>query len=418
MRMFILSKENLTDYLKLHMPYLDYSKPLIISAIGEGTVEEDGDGYINFVFRVSDGNTKLVIKQARSQGRVVSIDTLPLNRTELEYESMKFRSAIVPEYIPKVYFFDKENYVLAMEDVSHLSIMRFALNRHKIFPLFAKQAAEYLAKTHFYTSEYYLDSKTFRDMTIHFMNHGMRNIFDTHGFMFKEFPEQSQGGDIDPRYMSFVEKMVMDPRVIMERKKLRHDYMSKTDVFIHGDFHTSNVFIGPEELKVIDMEYTFAGPQGYDIGYMEAQLMSQYLCANFREFPSEGDRWNFRTYMMNCIRDFYTCYMDVFTQCWKEDAKDFYRNDTLLLEDIKRNVLREMAGFCANQNLSRTAGDIGFPEYDIIKDMRDQGHAIAMSVMADIRMLQNRYYYRSIDDFIRDITEVEDSYKLIMKRDH
>ena len=89
-----------------------------------------------------------------------------------------------------------------------------------------------------------------------------------------------------------------------------------------------------------------------------------------------------------------------------------------LLEDIKRNVLREMAGFCANQNLSRTAGDIGFPEYDIIKDMRDQGHAIAMSVMADIRMLQNRYYYRSIDDFIQDITEVEDSYKLIMKRDH
>ncbi|MBR5047424.1 MAG: phosphotransferase [Eubacterium sp.] len=415
--MYLLTKENLTEYLQLHMPYLDYSKPLTISAIGEGTMEEDGDGYINFVFRVSDGNYKLIIKQAREKGRVVDIETLPLNRVELEYESMKFRSVIVPEYIPKVYFFDKENYVLVTEDVSHLSIMRFALNRGKIFPRFARQAAEYLAKTHFYTSEYYLDSETFRNMTIHFMNHGMRDIFDSHGFMFKEFPEQSLGGDIDPRYMSFVEELVMDPRVIMERKKLRHVYMSSAEVFVHGDFHTSNTFIGPDELKIIDMEYTFAGPQSYDLGYMEAQLMSQYLTANFRKFSSDADRWAFRKYMMDTMRDFITCYMDVFSRCWEEDAKDFYRHDKLLLEDIKRKVLREMAAFCANQNLSRTAGYIGFPEYDIIQDMRDQSHAIGMSVMADIRMLQNYCYYRSVDDFLREITEVEDSYKIIMQRE-
>ena len=52
--MITLSKENITDYLKEKMPYLDFSKPLTISAIGEGTLEEDGDGYINFVYRVSD----------------------------------------------------------------------------------------------------------------------------------------------------------------------------------------------------------------------------------------------------------------------------------------------------------------------------------------------------------------------------
>ena len=53
--MITLSKENITDYLKEKMPYLDFSKPLIISAIGEGSLEDDGDGYINYVFRVSDG---------------------------------------------------------------------------------------------------------------------------------------------------------------------------------------------------------------------------------------------------------------------------------------------------------------------------------------------------------------------------
>ena len=53
--MFELSKDNITEYLKVHMPELDYSEPLRISEIGEGTLEEDGDGFLNYVFRVSDG---------------------------------------------------------------------------------------------------------------------------------------------------------------------------------------------------------------------------------------------------------------------------------------------------------------------------------------------------------------------------
>ena len=67
--MITLTKANITDYLKEHMPDLDYSRPLIISEIGEGTPEEDGDGYVNFVFRVSDGKRKMILKQGRSVGR-------------------------------------------------------------------------------------------------------------------------------------------------------------------------------------------------------------------------------------------------------------------------------------------------------------------------------------------------------------
>ncbi len=48
--MLILTKENITDYLKEKMPDLDTSKPFIISAVGEGPEEEDGDGFVNYVF--------------------------------------------------------------------------------------------------------------------------------------------------------------------------------------------------------------------------------------------------------------------------------------------------------------------------------------------------------------------------------
>ena len=117
--MFNLSKDNITEYLREHMPEMDFSKPFVISEVGEGTEEEDGDGFLNFVFRVSDGNYRLIVKQGRAQGRRVDFP-LSEERSRLEYETMRMRRAIVPEYVPEVYFYDSENRVFAMEDVSDL----------------------------------------------------------------------------------------------------------------------------------------------------------------------------------------------------------------------------------------------------------------------------------------------------------
>lgn len=408
--MTILTKDTITDYLKIHMPFLDYSKPLIISAVGDGNIEDDGDGYINFVYRVSDGKYKLILKQAQEHGRMVGDYVLPLDRAELEYDTMKLRASIVPQYIPKLYFNDPEEHIFVEEDVSHLQIMRFQCIKNRIYPKFAKQAAEYLAKTHFYTSEYYLDTDTFRKLTVRFMNHRMRNIFDTGAFHFKRLSTESCGGDFDPRFIKYVEDICMDPQIAMERHQLRHAYISKAETLIHGDYHTSNTFIDENEMKVIDMEYTFAGPLAYDMGYMMGQLLAQYFTADFRENGTKEERKAFKEYMKNTFREFYEEYFRIFFACWDEDAKDFYQNLPMLKEDIQRRYLKEMAGFCANTNLSRAAGAIGFPEYDMLENDTKRIHSICLSVIADVQVLKHYHDYTSFDDFWRDIEETEKAY--------
>lgn len=408
--MFFIDKSNITDYLKIHMPYLDYSKPLIISEIGDGSENEDGDGYLNFVFRVSDGNYKIIVKQSREHGRIASFLTLPVNRGDQEYESMQIRSAIVPEYIPKLYFCDKENHIFVTEDVSHMHILRFGLNQNLIFPKLAKQVGEYLAKTHFYTSEYYLDTKTFRDMTIHFMNHSMRNIFDNFHFITKTDAHPATGSDLDKRYDSYVLDLLLDPQVQVERHKLRQKYIGQGQTFIHGDFHTSNVFIDQEDMKVIDMEYTFCGPFAYDVGYMTSHLLSQYLSANFRPFDSEEAKKEFKDYMLSCIHDLFEEYCNCFFDCWNKDAKDFYRAVPLLQDSVRLDLLQDTAAFCANSNLSRTTGAIGYPEYDMIEDPAMQAHAICLSAVLDVNVLKNYQSYTNINDFIADILATEKEY--------
>lgn len=409
--MIQLTKENMTAYLKERMPELDTSRPLTISAIGEGSIEEDGDGFINFVFRVSDGKKKLIVKQSRSHGRVAGFSDLPENRSELEYQSMEIRKSIVPDLLPDLYFYDKENHVFVTEDVSRLKIIRFQLNRSVMFPKFAVQAARYLAHTHFYTSEFYLDTKEFRDLTVHFMNHRMRDIFDTNAFVTKKDDNQEFGRGIDPKYDHFIRGLLLDPKVITERYKMRRLFITKGEALVHGDFHTSNVFIDQEEMKVIDMEYTFCGPMSYDLGYMESHLLSQYACAAFRPYDSSEERKQFQAYILTMMKELFDEYCRQFFDCWKKDAKPIYRKEENLKKEIQKTLLHEMVGFCATSNFSRCSGEIGYPEYDDIKNPVQRHNAVCLSMFLDYKTILNREKYQNIDEFIQDLIDIEKIYK-------
>lgn len=68
--MIILTKENILSYIKEHVPSLQLKEPVKVSMIGEGDLGEDveGDGYCNYVFRVSDADGhSYIVKQSTEQ---------------------------------------------------------------------------------------------------------------------------------------------------------------------------------------------------------------------------------------------------------------------------------------------------------------------------------------------------------------
>ena len=411
--MITLAKENITDYLKEKMPYLDFSKPLVISAIGEGSLEEDGDGYINFVYRVSDGKYKIILKQARKDGRVAELHDMSLDRAALEYDYMKLGHVIVPEYLPKLYFYDEENLAFAVEDISHLKIARFQLNKSIMFPKMAGQIADYLARIHFYTSDYYLDTDTFRRLQIRFSNAKMRAVFDDMAFGNRDVDGSGKMGfELDPEYADYIRDLVFDPKVVLERYKLRDLFMRKAEVLLHGDFHTSNIFVDQEDLKVIDMEYAFFGPAAYDLGYQESHLLSQCVCAAFRPFDSEAERWTFVSYMLASMQHLFADYCRVFFECWDADAKPIYQGVEGMQEYIQKQLLKDMIGFCASSNLFRCAGGHGnYPEYDDLTDKEAQRNATVLSILMDHQMITHREKYADVQEWIDELLTMLKEFK-------
>ena len=248
--MIILTKENILSYIKEHVPSLQLKEPVKVSMIGEGDLGEDveGDGYCNYVFRVSDADGySYIVKQStehlKRRGRA-----LTPTRNRFEYEIMELRAKIVPQYVPALYLGDPENNVFIMEDVSNLKLIRFQMNKNHLFPELAKQGAQYLAATHFYTSEFYLPTEEYRKLLAHFMNAELRVVMED-GIFLHIFGSDHYDAACGPEFEEYCKSIRFDPNLEFQRYKLRHLFMSKSETLIHGDFHTSNIFADDTHLN-------------------------------------------------------------------------------------------------------------------------------------------------------------------------
>ena len=406
--MLTLSKKNIIEYLKAHMPKFDDNLPWEISWVGEGTEEEDGDGYVNHIFRVKSDQAAYVVKQGLPLARV---SRLPMDtcRNKLEYDSMRIRYSIVPEYTPFLEYHDPENNIFVMEDVSYLQISRFAFNKNVMFENFGYMCGDCMARTEFYTSEFYLDREEFRKLMCRFENTPMRRIMEDGMFldMFHEPLEDRLGEG----FTKFAEMFSNDSRYITELYKLRRSYMSHADALIHADFHTSNTFASDDEMKLIDMEFSFMGPFGYDLGYLAGNLISQYCAACFKPFPSEDKRIEFKAYLLATIKRMYYTYFLTFTNCWNEDCKVRYQDQNGLRRSVMDEVMVNSVGYASMVNWFRSASAIPYPDFDVIEDIEARRNAVTLSLIIDWQIMFARYGYQSVDDLIDTILFTEEKYK-------
>ena len=399
--MLILDKENLVPYLREHDHGLDLSGPVEVSSIGDAEDGLPADGLINYVFRVKTPARSLIVKQGRSNLRMGGAHTLPPDRNRLEYMSLKLRGAIVPQYVPTLYYADLQNHVFLMEDVSYLPSSGRQFCQGVILPDFGRQCAEYLASTLFYHSEFYLETEQFRALDRSFTNSAMRNVMETWLFLrIHSFSPSPLTADL----RKYVDG---DQRVVSECYYLRHKFMTQNEAMIHGDLHTANIFADETRLKVIDMEYTFAGPYCYDLGYLLNTFVAQYCSSVFRPFPSRARQEQFKGYLLQTMRDLYHHFTAYFSQYWDQDAKPIYRQQKGFRAMLTEGFLPDVIGYASVPGLCRALSEQGYAEFELIADPQDRRSALQLFVILERHLLLTRHRYPSIEAFTDEIQRVE-----------
>ncbi|MEG0377861.1 MAG: methylthioribose kinase MtnK1, partial [Eubacterium sp.] len=249
-----INKETVKDYLKDCTKYFAPDANLTVYEIGES--EEDGDGFINFLYRVWDENRKsVIVKQAKTYYKAFEEGVGPfvVDRNALEADIMRIKGAIVPEYIPEIYQVDLDNHIYLCEDCSDLKILRFELMKGKTFPEFPKKIGEFIAKTNFYTSEYYLDATVYKELQTKFMNPNMRLVFEVGLFLKDESAiegyDPHDDPNTDPERLAMGDAPWESKAFRTEMLKLREIHMKRAECLVHGDLHTSNIMIDDHKMK-------------------------------------------------------------------------------------------------------------------------------------------------------------------------
>ena len=87
-------------------------------------------------------------------------------------------------------------------------------------------------------------------------------------------------------------------QVAVSRLKLK--FMSQAEALIHGDLHTGSIMVTESETRVIDPEFAFYGPMGFDVGAVLANLLMAYLASAGHE-RTPGERQAFEGWVLETV---------------------------------------------------------------------------------------------------------------------
>ena len=257
---------------------------------------EIGDGNINYVFQVrscKDGRS-VIVKQAdkllRSSGR-----PLDLYRNKIEAETLKLEARLAPKFIPEVYHYDETMAALSMEDISAYKNLRKELAADRVYDHLSENLATFLAESMLPTTDLVMDRQEKKKQVKFFTNPELCDITEdlvlTEPYCAEPMNPRNKN-IVTPGNEEFVHEFLYeDEDLHAEVAALRNGFMNNAQALIHGDLHSGSVFANENGIKVIDPEFAFYGPMGYDIGNVIGNFFFS-LASKIFTMPEETDAIN------------------------------------------------------------------------------------------------------------------------------
>ena len=208
---------------------------------------------------------------------------LPLSRSHYEHLALTHQARLAPALVPAVLHHDEALALIAMEFLEPHIIMRKGLVAGISYPRFVDDITNFLARTLFFSSDLAVPAAEKKEGIAAFAgNHALCKI--TEDLIFTDpyrVAEQNRWTQpwLDTTAASFREDL--DLHVAVSRLKLK--FMASPEALIHGDLHTGSIMVTERETQVIDPEFAFYGPMGFDIGAVIANLLMGYLASSGHE---------------------------------------------------------------------------------------------------------------------------------------
>lgn len=350
------------------------STPQLMAVLGEGelNIQEVGDGNLNYVYIIESPNNKMILKQAVPYLRIAG-EGWPLSRERMNYEirALEYFSEIAPAFIPTIYHANEAMSVVAMRFLENHTIMRRGLIAGIRYPNFAGQITDFLAASLFKSSSLYLSGEAKRALMDRF-NTNTQLCKITEDFVFTFPYMEHDSNNINPKMASVHTELRNDTEFKVQMLKLKYLFMNQSDALLHGDLHTGSIMLNADETYVIDPEFAFFGPFGFDIGALIANLLQSYVS----HFERSKDH-DFQEWLLETVEEIFVQFEAKFLGHWNRTHESAlvaqgYADKAVLdsfQKEFMQMIFRQSVGFAGAKMARRLFGIAGVEDIAGIDDL-------------------------------------------------
>ncbi len=385
----------------------------LLAPLGEVTAREVGDGNLNTVYileSVAQPGQGIVIKQALPYLRILGENwKLTRERIRFETESLRLYNEHAPGLAPTIYDYDDEMSLVAMEYLSSHLIMRRALVARQRLPLFADHISTFLANTLFHTSDLYLTGLEKKTLQARFINPHLCKIQED--FVFTNPLMESPENNWNPLVDDEVQRVRSNGALKIAAAQMKESYMTHAQALIHSDLHTGSIMLNANDTRVIDSEFAFYGPMGFDVGALLENLVLNAL-SHFGHTADDEVRAEYQTYLLEMIHQIWTQFAAKFDALWVENnrgelAPEHYWNwdgGAAAFAEFRRQyivqILRDVAGHGGVKMLRRMMGVVSVWDISSIDDPAQRAIAERKAIRIGSRWLLAREQVNTITDLL------------------
>ncbi len=375
-------------------------------------ISEVGDGNLNLVFIVEGPDGSVCVKQALPYVRAAG-PAWPMSPERAFFEN-SYYAAVAPyvgALIPKIYHYDSELYCTFMERLSPHIILRQGLIAGRRYGNFAGDMGDYIARACFFTSDLARPFEHKMDgIALFAANKPLVRI--TVDLVFADpYYISARNRHTSPQLDRIVSSFRSDGSLKIAAARFGQKFLNEAQALIHGDIHSGSVMVTEDDTRVIDPEFAFYGPIGFDLGAFFGNLLLNWYSQPGHTAPSD-DRVAYQEWILSQAKTFWHTFRSRFLALWNEHAKGDAFPAAMFSTPEGTGALRaaqsafldtlfaDMLGFAACKMIRRILGFAHVIDFECIRDAALRAECEAGALAMAHRLLTHPEQFHSIDDVL------------------
>jgi len=193
-----------------------------------------------------------------------------------------------------------------------------------------------------------------------------------------------------------------DNELQLEVSLLKDKFMNYTQALIHGDLHTGSIMVTLEDTKMIDPEFAYFGPMGFDIGAIIGNFWISYFSQDGH--AQNNDRASYKQWLIEQSIRIWELFTERFLHLW-----DTKQEGTLhTIGDKKKaqqryiaDLLIDTLGYAGCKMIRRIIGIAHVLDFESITNLPLRAQCEVKALQFGKTLIKQRNQIKSIQDAIK-----------------